>query len=202
MLGLVSVLFLLTAVSLSSGLTAWRRSEARSDIQHNVLLALKRVEREMSVAPASSILIHPNSWTREGESLPADAVAFPSPRDGEGEMTTTPAGDPRFSRVVIYWIHREAAELWETVLPLTPPVATPPHPLLPPPVAASLAGSQCRPPPDCGTARRVARCLRRFSCRESGKTFHLVLETERPPYRSMLETSILPLGRSLGNLDD
>ena len=199
---LLCLLSLLVAGSLSSGLGAWQRSQVRSEVQQNVLLALTRLQREMGVAPASSIVVYPHTWNQGGEALAADSVAMLSSRDEQGTMALSPEGDPRYSRIVIYWIRRDTAEMWETVLPLSPPAAAAPHPLLPPAVATALATGNGHPPPSCGNTRRVARYMRRFSCREEGKTFHLVLETEIPPFRSMLQSSILPLGRALGGVDD
>lgn len=194
----IAVLALIVHAALHSGLAAWMRSGSQKECQQNAMLALARVRQELVIAPAPRVVLLPRTRLLVGATVEADIVAFPSSRDDDGDMGITPAGDPRFSHIVIYWIHGESSELWETTLAIEPATAHPPT--LPAPVARELEARGC-PPQGAGRARRVARHVRHFACRPEGRAFRIIVETGLHAFRSRVESSVLPLGRLLGDME-
>ena len=194
----LSVLALMVHAALHSGLVTWKRSRSQSECGQNAMLALARLRHELAIAPAPRVVLLPRTRLLAGDAVDADIVAFPSSRDDDGDMGITPAGDPRFSRILIYWIDGASSELWETTLAVDPATAHPPT--LPAPVARALEEGGC-PPQGAGRARRVARHVRHFACRPQGRAFRIVVETGLDGFRSRVESSVLPLGRLLGDME-
>jgi prepilin-type N-terminal cleavage/methylation domain-containing protein len=105
---LITVLFAI----FFQGASAWRLSDARSDLEGEAALILHRLTLEAQQSSRASL------------STAGEAVSFASARDAGGDFQNTPQGDPLWQEVVVYYRHPEGT-LRRRELPLPTPQATP-----------------------------------------------------------------------------
>lgn len=187
--------------ALRPGLTAWQRSEVRSDLQENALLSMRALTRALGATTGATVTLFPRTAAGpDGGPSRIDAVAMASPLDPTGAARVSD-GQAAMQSVCVFWIKTDVGELWMATLD-TPDA-------LPPEVGQALQ-SGLGVPASKGRQTRVGRFLRSLQVDRgagpeapcpAGKgsgPFVVVLETAQGDARCHLETAVTPVLESFG----
>lgn len=195
---LVGLLFGIVSMTLRSGLSAWRRSQTRADLQGNALVTLHAVSNAILHAHADDLQVFPRrTRADDGRESEADALAVSEPLDEHADEGASPA-PASVSATLVYYMKTDARELW--LARIEPPSGTDASAgaAIPPTVITALE-SGAEVPQWIGTHRRVARFVERLHITTDGSRYRVWVVTEEKDKatRCSLETAVTPIIESL-----